>query len=454
MLRRTRLPLLLAALVAAFFAFPAHPHVGVQGTAPAAGDTLDAGPAELRIRFTGRVEAALTVLTLGRDGTHLAAGGRMVEGSEGREYLLVLAAPLEPGTYTVQWRTAGADGHPLQGSWSFVVRGPASDSAAALPADPSPGPAAPPPAAPEAAPDVGDPVAVAVRWAWLLSLMGIVGAVAFRFAVLGRLERDPALAAVARRGEAALWFVALAAAALSVLSLLGRLWLQAAALGGSAWDGDRLRTLLAQTSWGLAWTLQAIATVAFFVGLMVARLPYGRAAGWLGAGVAAILLSTVPALSGHAAASGSALAIVSDAVHVLGGGVWLGSLAALLAVGIPAALTSRDAPGPAVAALVAAFSPLALAGAATVAVTGVVNALFQLGAVSDLWATPYGRALLLKLALLAAVAALGWHHWRRAGPRLGTAEAVPPLRRSIRAEVALGALVLLVTAVLVALPTP
>jgi copper transport protein len=83
-----------------------------------------------------------------------------------------------------------------------------------------------------------------------------------------------------------------------------------------------------------------------------------------------------------------------------------------------------------------------------------VNALFQLGAVSDLWATPYGRALLLKLALLAAVAALGWHHWRRAGPRLGTAEAVPPLRRSIRAEVALGALVLLVTAVLVALPTP
>jgi copper transport protein len=426
--------------------------VGVQGTAPAAGDTLDAGPAELRIRFTGRVEAALTVLTLGRDGAHLAAGGRMVEGSEGREYLLVLAAPLEAGTYTVQWRTAGADGHPLQGSWSFVVRGPAPDSAAPPPAAPEP--PAPPPAAPEARASVGDPVAVAVRWAWLLSLMGIVGAVAFRFAVLGRLERDAALAGVARRGEAALWFVALAAAALSVLSLLGRLWLQAAALGGSAWDGDRLRTLLAQTSWGLAWTLQAIATVAFFVGLMVARLPYGRAAGWLGAGVAAILLSTVPALSGHAAASGSALAIVSDAVHVMGGGVWMGSLAALLAVGIPAALSSRDAPGPAVAAMVAAFSPLALAGAATVAATGVVNAAVQLGAVSDLWATPYGRALLLKLALLAAVAALGWHHWRRAGPRLGTPEAVPALRRSIRAEVALGALVLLVTAVLVALPTP
>lgn len=455
--RRIRAPLLLAVLGAALFASPAPAHVGVQRTAPAAGDTLDAAPEEVRIRFTGRVEAALTVLTLRRDGAHVAAGGRMVEGSGGREYVLPLAAPLEPGAYTVDWRTAGADGHPLQGSWTFTVRGPPGERAPAPEAAPSE-PTAAEPAPPQAAEhpgQAGDPAAVAVRWAWFLALMGIVGAVAFRFGVLRRVEREPGMAGVARSGEAAVWFVALAAAALSVLTLLARLWLQAAALGGGgAWDGDRLRVLLTQTAWGLAWTLQAIATVAFFVGLMVARLPHGRAAGWLGAAVAAILLSAVPALSGHAAASDNAFAIVSDTLHVLGGGTWLGSLAALLAVGIPAALTRREAPGAAVAALVAAFSPLALAGAATLALTGVASAVIQLGAVAELWATPYGRTLLLKLALLAVVAALGWYHWRRAGPRLGTPEAVPALRRSIRAELAVGALILLVTAVLVALPTP
>jgi hypothetical protein len=32
-----------------------------------------------------------------------------------------LAAPLGPGTYTVQWTAVGADGHPAQGSYQFGV---------------------------------------------------------------------------------------------------------------------------------------------------------------------------------------------------------------------------------------------------------------------------------------------------------------------------------------------
>ena len=119
-----------------------------------------------------------------------------------------------------------------------------------------------------------------------------------------------------------------------------------------------------------------------------------------------MLLAAVPALSGHAASVGrlNGIAILSDTLHVLGAGVWMGTLAALLAVGIPAAIIAADGAGGAVAAMVRAFSPMALAGAAVVAVTGILNVVFQLGAISDVWSTGYGRALLIKLALLAGVA--------------------------------------------------
>jgi putative copper export protein len=104
--------------------------------------------------------------------------------------------------------------------------------------------------------------------------------------------------------------------------------------------------------------------------------------------------------------------------------------------------------------MVRAFSPMALVGASVVALTGLTSVVFQLDTLSDVWTTGYGWALLIKLALLGGVAGLGFYNWRRVLPALGDDTATHRLRRSARAELALGLVVLLVTAVLVALPTP
>lgn len=460
--------LLSAALACALLPAPAAAHTRVESTAPADGATAHGAVREVRLRFSRPVESELTTVTLLRGGTQVAAGGARVPESQGREYVLALPAPLPPGEYVARWKTVGGDGHVLEGSWRFSV---AADSAVAVDSAAAGAAAglvdAPPPppttdgtddALEEEVGQAGRPLAVAVRWAWFAALLGMIGAVAFRYGVLPRLDRDPLLRPVAARAEAAVWFVALGAAALSVAALFARLWMQVAALGGgeSAWDGARLDTLLRDTGWGLAWVLQSIATLAFVIGLFIARAPHGRGVGWMGAAAGAVLLSAVPALSGHAASVGrlNGVAILSDTVHVLGAGVWMGTLAALLAVGIPAALTAADGAGGAVAAMVRAFSPMALAGAAAVGLTGLVSVVFQLGAVSDVWTTGYGRALMLKLVLLAGVAGLGFYNWRRVLPTLGEDAATHRLRLSARAELGLGLAVLLVTAVLVALPTP
>lgn len=458
---------------------PADAHTRLESSTPAAGETVTGSPSELRLRFSRPVSAGLTSVALVRGADTLATiPGAPVDGSEGREFTFAIGRALEAGAYTVAWRTAGADGHVIRGTFSFtvarfaaggapadtgrhVVGGAPADTGAASVLDSAAAGLAsidPPAEEAETSSDAAAPLPVLVRWGWFLSLLGAIGAVAFRFLVLRPLARAPEHAAVAERAAYGAWLLALGAAALSALTLLARLWIQAASLGGEeAFEGAMLRMLLTGTGWGVAWVLQAMATVAFFVGLAVARAPHGRSAGWMGAAAAALLLAAVPALSGHAASveSLTGLAIAADVAHVLGGGIWLGTLAVILAAGLPAALTAPDGEGPrAVATMVHAFSPVALVGAGVAAATGVAAALVHTAAVSDLWTTGYGRMILLKVALLGIVAALGFFNWRVIRPALGTDAATGRLRRSARAEVAMGVAVVLVTAILVALPTP
>jgi len=103
---------------------------------------------------------------------------------------------------------------------------------------------------------------------------------------------------------------------------------------------------------------------------------------------------------------------------------------------------------------VARFSNLALAAGALLGVTGVITAWRHLKSWSALWTTSYGYAFDVKMCFVAVVAALGAWNWRRMRPRLGTEEAAGALRRSATAELVFAGIVLVITAVLVSLPSP
>jgi putative copper resistance protein D len=106
------------------------------------------------------------------------------------------------------------------------------------------------------------------------------------------------------------------------------------------------------------------------------------------------------------------------------------------------------------ASLVHAFSPAALGFASLVALTGLVSAWLRLGSLSALWGSGYGLVLLLKLALVGALAAVGFHNWRTVRPTLGTDAASTRLERSAKLELGVGLLIIVATAILVATPTP
>jgi putative copper resistance protein D len=146
--------------------------------------------------------------------------------------------------------------------------------------------------------------------------------------------------------------------------------------------------------------------------------------------------------------------MAADFLHVLAAGGWIGALFILLTAGIPATKRAGDERWNEVALLVNAFSPAALACAALLTLTGAWATWMHAGSISALFTTAWGRTLLIKLALLAAVLAAGAWNWLRLRPALGSEAATLRLRASARTELTLGIVLLLVTAILVATPPP
>jgi putative copper export protein len=87
-------------------------------------------------------------------------------------------------------------------------------------------------------------------------------------------------------------------------------------------------------------------------------------------------------------------------------------------------------------------------------VTGVITSWTHLKSWAALWTTSYGLTLCLKLMVVLAVVALGAWNWRRIGPALEPESDSSKLRRLSTTELVFGAIVLLITAVLVLLPSP
>jgi putative copper export protein len=300
------------------------------------------------------------------------------------------------------------------------------------------------------------PLYVVIRWVQFVGLLGVVGAAAFAVCVLPRVHAGAAapLVAQARARTARL---ALGATGVVALAAVLRLVAQSYAMHGPAqsFDAGLIGAMLTQTVWGRGWLLQLAAVIFAAFGFSAAARE--RRAGWALATLAVLALALTPALSGHAASAPrlTPLAIVADGLHVVGAGGWLGSLLFVLVVGIPAAarLTPQGVRGDAVADLVQAFSPTALAFAGLVTVTGLFAAWLHLGSVGALWESRYGTVLLVKLGALMLVIATGAYNWRRVRPALGDAAATARLRRSSTIELVVAVLVLGITAVLVATPT-
>ncbi|MDX6670985.1 MAG: copper transport protein [Solirubrobacteraceae bacterium] len=408
--RRLALAALCAAGLSGALAPAAFGHAAFAGASPPPGQRVEDSPARVVLSFTEPLRRELSEATLADAAGQRAPAAMTVRG---REIVLTPDRTLARGAYRVRWRTVSTqDGHPLEGSYGFGVRAAPTAGAGSLQESPLAG---------------GGWVRAAVRGLLYAALLLFAGGLLTR-ALLG--PRWRAGAGAARRADAVVADSGLAAAALAAVSAVVD---TADAAGGLSLDA--LRSYLLSGTPGLA----RVALVALVgIAIVLARRAPRAAA------LAAVAALGCVVASGHAnSADPRALAILADWAHLVAGAVWLGGAALIVAAWGPE-LRRSETRGAVVRDVLPTFGRVALPAFGAVVAAGTVNALVELGSVSNLWDTAYGRVLLAKVLLVVAAATAAWTHALRGRPAW----------RALRAEVALGAGIVMIAGLLVAFPLP
>jgi putative copper export protein len=269
----------------------------------------------------------------------------------------------------------------------------------------------------------------------------VTGAVGFRYAALGGLMNSSAADEKS--------FARSAARRAALFGLLGAAIGSARLLQALAATAERQKADIAAVVMGQPVVqLQMVLLLASLLGFALAA--GGRAAGWAIAAAGVFLLPLRAALFGQ-------FPRMVNSMHEYAAGYWIGTLFLLVSLGLSPAFRgalSAQRHAAVVSRMVAGFSRLALVSFGVLAVFGVIAAVSHLKRPESLWTTPYGYTYVAKMMVVMGVLALGAWNWRRQKPRLGTEAGTTSLRGSATRELLVAAVVLLITSVLVSLPSP
>ncbi|WP_292722978.1 CopD family protein, partial [Mesorhizobium sp.] len=401
-----------AAICAAVFALAlsvaaAFAHAQLIGAEPADGTVLATAPDRLTLTFSEPARPLVARLI------HPSGRAEILKqiGEKGSMIVLTLPSGLENGTHVLSWRVASSDGHPIGGGLVFSVGASSAVTPAAIEQS-----------------DISVRVGLwSARFLLLAGLIVGVGGVAFN-ALIGRSDPAPG----ARIVTGAL-FAGLIAAPLLVgfqgLDALGAPFSDVAT--ADVWEAG-----LWATSYGRSTLLAA---TAIFLAYAAGQASNGSHLG-IGLAVAALLLVGVTVASaGHAStASPRYLTIPAVFLHAVTVVLWIGALVPLGAVLIRG--------GAALPIVLRRFSRFIPAIVIVLALSGMALAVIQVQTIPALWNTDYGRVLLAKLALVAALLLLAaLNRFYLTVPILaGSASATLRLTRSVGAEIGLATAVIAV----------
>jgi copper resistance protein D len=112
---------------------------------------------------------------------------------------------------------------------------------------------------------------------------------------------------------------------------------------------------------------------------------------------------------GHAAAEKGGAGFgheINQSVHLLGGGIWLGGLVPLASLVVRVRNSENHRWFALLRNALLQFSHMGYVAVALVALTGIVNTILLVGSIDDLTGTPYGRVLVIKVALFLLLVAV------------------------------------------------
>lgn len=366
----------LIVLVAIFVApSMASAHAGLESSEPLPGAYLDASPEHVTLDFDEPITTAFGSVRVLDSSANVVVETPLRRGDDKSIAIADLDETLMDGTYVVVWRVTSSDGHPVQGSFTFVIG--------------------------EATASVGDAVAAAttvahglsrlfvvIRASIFLSLALLIGAIVLLWPHAPR--RLSARTIIVVRGA---WLVLLA----STIEAFFAFGPHAAGVKiYKAFDPDLISATLT-TTFGRAQVLRIALLIAMwpilsgFISGVRRRLP-----------VASLLVGVVAtvSVSGHAlSTSPMIVGVTLDVIHLLAIGSWIGGLCVLVFI-------ARRLSDDLTLSLTRRFSSIAQRALPVVILTGVAQSWLLVKDPTEIFDTQFGRTLVVKVALVLVVIAL------------------------------------------------
>jgi copper transport protein len=402
-------------------------HAVLLRATPSPTQSLDQPPQDVQLLFSEPIDPLFSsVRVADASGTPVDRGDSHVDLDNDRLLVASLQPNLPNGIYSVQWRSLSTiDVHPDEGRFSMFVGVPVRTEVEA--------------ATTQSIQNSVTPETTFARWWFYLAASLFGGGLATWKLVLRPALRADDVSFAERAAHRAHRIVFIG----GVLLIVGTVY-AAVAQAATAADvsltqaiGQPLFDLLGRGRFAAIWWPRFGIEVAAVVLIGVWGLD-GTAAESAMAMMPAILLTTSLTSHGAALPNAASLGILVDWLHVVGAAVWVGGLALL--VGLGPLLTYSSSSEPLVPRVIRRFARLALAALGVVTVSGAIQAALELGTWDQLVSNTYGQLVLVKIVLLGAMTVL-------AAINTVTRSGVAFLR-GVRVELATGALVMAVAAVL------
>lgn len=98
----------------------ARAHTKLEKSEPADGATLSSAPAMVHLFFNEKPDLKVSKVTLTGPSGNVELG--QAHSMADKDIMAGIKGSLANGKYTVNWQTAGKDGHVIKGAFSFTVR--------------------------------------------------------------------------------------------------------------------------------------------------------------------------------------------------------------------------------------------------------------------------------------------------------------------------------------------
>lgn len=424
---------LLVILSLFLFLFPSisSAHAYIKKSTPLENETVEKVPTKVTIKFDESIQPSFNSIKV------FDSEGNRVDKKNGRidpKQPFILKSDLKKnlpnGSYRIKWKVVSSDGHPVEGVIPFQIGEKGQDSTAIGNETKGYTPKA----------DL-----IIIRWLQYLSNACYVGLIFFYMVILPKELRETGL--VDKRFRK---LISAGLILLFIIILLG-LPLQATIESGLPWSEvftfSTFENMLMNTNYGQSWLIQialllTLTLLTSFIGLADSTK---RIILWACFCLGAAMVLTKAVTSHASGQTNQVLAIAMDFLHLLSASIWIGSLigfVGLLSFGKKPELKQEYLK------MVKSFSKWGILLVLILTLTGLYGSFLYIPNFSALFQTNYGQMLLCKVSLFLLMLILAAVNFIK-----GKSGRAGGLWATLKGELLLGLIILVLSVVLTNLPT-